>query len=828
MQVNLRLGEYVGVPCGARLRKFPCGGYGRLLLSMHLQDACYNGEMVRTPPMDEHRTRSFERGADNSIPFSCGCGRSLRAKAELKGKRIRCPECKSVLIVPTAAENPEAIEDLLSNSGGPERDRDTLSAIKKSDPDFSFLAPPKTKGELGRLGPYRVLSVLGSGGMGIVFKAEDPGLKRLVAIKAILPKIAKDASAKERFLREARLAARFKHENVVGIHQVGEENGAMFLAMEFLEGESLDARLKREKRLPVAEAVRVGREIAEGLAAAHASGLIHRDVKPANIWLEGDRGRVKILDFGLARNTFDDHQITQPGMLVGTPAYMPPEQAAGKKVDPRCDLYSLGVVFYRMLTGSVPFRGKSLVELINAAATKTPVEPKALNASVPDELNDFILRLLAKMPKDRPASAQEAIAALDSLHLDRIAAKPAQRSNRSLTEQPAARAGKSKSNVRKRPAAAESKSRLRLLLAIFGPVTAAVVAAIVLVAMFAGRSNHPDEAVAANAANAANRPADPVRDPLVVKPAVVEPKKDPAANPKANPEADPISKTPSDEKAPTGWMRYHSDEFGYALLLPGSPTVGKSPAKRAAIGASTKVREAKDCGNIEGELTASAAEALYGVRLQAGTLYCIQLASDDLKTLDPLICLYDAKGNLIDDDDNYLIDGKAKVLFRPTKTEEFLIVARSFENRGIGRFKLAIVEATADQAKAQRTAMRSRQVQLDDSASGLAFLIATTDTKRVIPNQDQALDMARDGALSTVKGKVIWEKKTMTGRNPGRELLVDAEAFRGVELQGVSVRFRLILVGQTFHLLTATGNRQAVEGPAADTFFRSFKLDRDF
>ena len=183
---------------------------------------------------------------------------------------------------------------------------------------YDFLAPPREPGELGRLGPYQVRKVLGAGGMGVVFLGHDPLLERPVALKAMLPMLAVSPSAKQRFLREARAAAAIKHDHIVTIYQVGEDRGVPFLAMEFLEGESLDDRLKRESRLPVKELLRIGREAAEGLSAAHERGLIHRDIKPGNIWLEGERGRVKILDFGLARD--DGQRASDPvGRHCGNP-----------------------------------------------------------------------------------------------------------------------------------------------------------------------------------------------------------------------------------------------------------------------------------------------------------------------------------------------------------------------------------------------------------------------------------------------------------------------------------------------------------------------------
>src|SRR5207247_654376 len=192
---------------------------------------------------------------------------------------------------------------------------------------------------------YRPLQVLGQGGMGTVYLARDTRLHREVALKTLRPELAANAQAKERFLREARLAASIEHDNIVHIYHVGEDRGIPFLAMQLLRGTSLEDLLKRSPVLKIKQVLRVGIQIAEGLAAAHQRGLIHRDIKPGNIWLEPTGGgRVKILDFGLARVTAGEIGITQSGTILGTPAYMPPEQARGEKVDHRCDLYSLGCV----------------------------------------------------------------------------------------------------------------------------------------------------------------------------------------------------------------------------------------------------------------------------------------------------------------------------------------------------------------------------------------------------------------------------------------------------------------------------------------------------
>jgi serine/threonine protein kinase len=288
-----------------------------------------------------------------------------------------------------------------------------------------FLAAAQAPDELGRLGPYRVLQVLGAGGMGVVFRAEDPQLARLVALKAMLPRLAAGETGRQRFLREARAAAALKHDHVVSIYQVGEDRGVPFLAMEFLEGEPVDMRLRRAGKLPAAEVLRIGREIALGLAAAHKRGLIHRDIKPANIWLEAETGRVKILDFGLARAVGQENQLTQEGAIIGTPAYMAPEQARGQNLDARCDLFSLGCVLYRMATGAAPFHGTDVVSTLMAVANETPRPPQLLEPSLPKALADLIVKLLAKEAVDRPESAQVVAHELDQIAGELVRPVPA-------------------------------------------------------------------------------------------------------------------------------------------------------------------------------------------------------------------------------------------------------------------------------------------------------------------------------------------------------------------------------------------------------------------
>jgi eukaryotic-like serine/threonine-protein kinase len=279
----------------------------------------------------------------------------------------------------------------------------------------SVWRPPKAVDEIGRIGTYRILKMLGAGGMGAVFLAEDTQLHRRVALKMMRPRTAANPGATERFLREARAAAGLRHDHIITVFQVGEEAGVPFLAMEFLEGESLDDRLKRQSPLPIADAISYGRQIAEALGAAHAKGLLHRDVKPANVWLEENTKleeeqsssihRVKLLDFGLARSVEEDSHLTSTGMILGTPTYMAPEQASGEPVDGRADLFALGVILYRMTTGQLPFPGRNPMEILRSLITITPAAPQSQNPEVPRELSDLIERLIAKAAKDRPESA---------------------------------------------------------------------------------------------------------------------------------------------------------------------------------------------------------------------------------------------------------------------------------------------------------------------------------------------------------------------------------------------------------------------------------------
>ena len=337
------------------------------------------------------------------------CNASLRVPPARAGESLRCPRCGQS--VQATANSPTEI-------ARPAKERKPSDQPAPVDNPLDFLAPPQAADEIGRLGSYRILKVIGSGGMGTVLLAEDTKLRRQVALKVLKKSQAALPGNRERFIREAQATAAIEHDHIVPIYQVDEDRNVPFLAMKLLIGESLDARLVREEKLPTSEVLRIGREIAEALAAAHERGLIHRDIKPANVWLEEGRDRVKLVDFGLALALDDDgdDRLTGEKYLVGTPLYMSPEQASGDMpLDHRTDLFSLGVVLYRMATGDLPFKGKKTFHILFALANKTPLEPRDVNPGVPRQLSNFIMNLLSKDPDDRPKSARVVVAALGDL-----------------------------------------------------------------------------------------------------------------------------------------------------------------------------------------------------------------------------------------------------------------------------------------------------------------------------------------------------------------------------------------------------------------------------
>ena len=253
---------------------------------------------------------------------------------------------------------------------------------------------------------YKITETLGEGGMGVVYKAEDTKLERTVALKFLAAHLLNDDEAKARFLREAKAAAGLHHPNICPVYEISEAEGKTFISMAFIEGESLEPRIERGP-LPLKEALDIGRQIAEGLEAAHDKGVVHRDIKPANVMVDA-KGRATIMDFGLARLT-EASRLTKANQTMGTVAYMSPEQAQGMEVDHRSDLWALGVVLYEMVRGQRPFQGEYDQALLFEIVHQEPEPLTGVRAGVPMELEFIAGKCLAKDPKDRYQTAADAI-----------------------------------------------------------------------------------------------------------------------------------------------------------------------------------------------------------------------------------------------------------------------------------------------------------------------------------------------------------------------------------------------------------------------------------
>jgi len=277
-----------------------------------------------------------------------------------------------------------------------------------------LLSPPTHPEMLGRLGRYEVERLIGSGGMGVVFKAFDTELNRPVAIKLLAPYLASSGPARKRFAREARAAAAVVHQHVVPIHNVETERESPFIVMQYVSGESLQARIDRVGPLELCEILRIGMQVADGLSAAHQQGIVHRDIKPSNILLEEDVDRALISDFGLARAA-DDASLTRTGFHPGTPQYMSPEQASGQRVDARSDLFSLGSMLYTMCTGRPPFRAENSLSVMRRISESEPTPIQEITPNIPEWMCAVITKLMAKNLPDRISSAAEVRGLLEAL-----------------------------------------------------------------------------------------------------------------------------------------------------------------------------------------------------------------------------------------------------------------------------------------------------------------------------------------------------------------------------------------------------------------------------
>ncbi len=333
------------------------------------------------------------------LDSACGGDAELRRQLEkmLEAHRKLGDFLKRPVVEQLGAEQLGAAEPLVAEPG---------NSGEEENVGLDFLEPATRPDSLGRLRHFEVMEVLGQGGFGIVFRALDESLQRVVAIKVLSPQLATTSPARKRFLREARASAQVRHENVVQVYAV-EEKPLPYLAMEFIPGETLQQRLDRVGPLEVPEILRIGRQIASGLAAAHAMDLIHRDIKPANVLIENNpQDHIKISDFGLARAA-DDASLSCSGAVVGTPMYMSPEQARGESFDHRADLFSLGSVLYVMATGRPPFRASNTPAVLRRVVEDQPRPIREVIPEVPEWLCSIVAKLHDKDPAARFQTARE-------------------------------------------------------------------------------------------------------------------------------------------------------------------------------------------------------------------------------------------------------------------------------------------------------------------------------------------------------------------------------------------------------------------------------------
>jgi serine/threonine protein kinase len=420
------------------------------------------------------------------------------------------PAARAAYLDAACAGRPELrqrVEDLLRShqEAGTFLDVPAPDQVTGAEQSLAFLGPAREPDSLGRLDHYEVLDVLGWGGMGVVLKARDTKLQRVVAIKVLPPRLAASRTARRRFVREAQAAAAVRDDHVVAIHAVSDDGPVPYLVMEYISGTTLEERVKRDGALELAEVLRIGMQTAKGLAAAHAQGVVHRDIKPGNILLENGVERVKITDFGLARAA-DEAGGTAGAVLAGTPGYMSPEQARGQPTDHRTDLFSLGSVLYTLCAGRPPFCDNTTAGMLELVRAADPPPLREVNQNVPAWLCAVIATLHGKEPHDRFGSAQE-VADLLSRQLALLQERP-------RTPPPSPNIEHRTSNVERptgRGAGAERSTfgvRRRWLILVLG--VAALLAAAVIAWRIPGRRPVPEHRPGDTAPREGRRPAEPL------------------------------------------------------------------------------------------------------------------------------------------------------------------------------------------------------------------------------------------------------------------------------------------------------------------------------
>ncbi|MEM8735413.1 MAG: protein kinase, partial [Planctomycetota bacterium] len=362
-------------------------------------DADKCGESQYLPQLVEEQLSAEECSRMEIHLETCSvCQSTLDALADNDGVAARLSEHLRQPL-PTPSDSLQGVIDQLRTTTGAHTNPEFAEPIRIDDFIVDYLHPSDSPSSLGRMGSCEITEVIGRGGMGLVLKGLDTKLNRIVAIKVLSPAFALNSTARKRFVREAQAAAAVAHPNVVTIFSVDEDR-LPYLVMEYVDGPSLQQRLDSEGFLHLHQILRIGVQVASGLASAHAQGLVHRDIKPANILLESGLERVKLTDFGLARAA-DDASVTRDGAVVGTPQYMSPEQARGDSVNQTSDLFSLGSVLYTLAAGRPPFRAESLYGVMRKITDELPTPIRELNTEIPDWLCEIINKLMAKEKEAR-------------------------------------------------------------------------------------------------------------------------------------------------------------------------------------------------------------------------------------------------------------------------------------------------------------------------------------------------------------------------------------------------------------------------------------------
>ncbi len=352
--------------------------------------------------VSEHPTETPYETIENHVASCSDCQQKLLSLAADDSWRKEF--CSSIV----AIEDHSAFENTDTREyGGRSSQSFSDFELRNIDQMLESILQPGTHPEtLGRLGRYEVEKVIGVGGMGIVFRGFDRELHRPVAIKMISPRLVNNGTAKERFLREAKAVGALLHPNVIAIHDINETNAVPWFVMPLVVGPTLKEVIDQNGPLPTGEVVRIGKQIAAGLAAAHQQGLVHRDIKPANILVDNQINRIVITDFGLARREAEE-SMTQTGMVAGTLNYMSPEQSRGEDVDARSDLFSLGSLLFFLTTGVTPFHSSAPMGVVHKLGNEPHTKIQSLNPAVPTRLANMIDRLLEKSPEHRFQTAAE-------------------------------------------------------------------------------------------------------------------------------------------------------------------------------------------------------------------------------------------------------------------------------------------------------------------------------------------------------------------------------------------------------------------------------------